>query len=126
MKYSSISGETGRLWIALDSGLLSISSNDLLDSEPLTEWHLGPFSDPSQETPLTSLVADSDNEGWVMGARGTDLVRMTGIGGVHQSLDLSGEDRGNITSMARSGFGVWLWASEEGVWEIDFNKHCNC
>jgi len=123
MEHCSISGETGRLWIALDSGLLSISSNDLLDSEPLTEWHLGPFSDPSQETPLTSLVADSDNEGWVMGARGTDLVRMTGIGGVHQSLDLSGEDRGNITSMARSGFGVWLWASEEGVWEIDFNKH---
>ncbi len=123
MEYSPIDGDAGRFWIGLDSGLLSISSNDLLDSAPLIEWHLGPFSDPSLETPVTSLVTDPDNQGWVMGARGTKLVRITGTEGVHQSLDLNGDDRGDISSLARCGYGVWLWASNEGVWEIDFNKH---
>lgn len=123
IEYSHISADTGRFWVALDSGLLEIRSNNLLDSQPLFNWHLGPFNNPSQYIPITSLKADPDNEGWVLGARGNDLIRFTGEESIHQSLKLNDENKGNITSLIRIEFGIWIWSTEQGVWEIDFNKH---
>ena len=123
IEFSPVSGESGSFWAAVDSGLLEIRSNDLLDSEPLLEWHLGPYNDPTQQVPITSLEADPDNEGWVMGARGGDLIRFTGEGGIHQSLKLNEGDYGNITSLQRIEYGIWAWSTEQGIWKIDFNKH---
>jgi hypothetical protein len=111
------------VWIAVDSALIHVKTLDLLDNQPDSNWKVGPFSDPSTETPFSNLLADQDNVGAVMGIRGNTMIHHFSEDNVLDSNSLFEEDRGELSALTRSAANEWWFSTNEGIWLYDFNKH---
>jgi len=111
------------VWIAVDSALIHVKTLDLLDNQPDSNWKVGPFSDPSTETPFSNLLADQDNVGAVMGIRGNTMIHHFSEDNVLDSNSLFEEDRGELSALTRSAANEWWFSTNEGIWSYDFNKH---
>jgi len=111
------------VWIAVDSALIHVKTLDLLDNQPDSNWKVGPFSDPSTETPFSNLLADQENEGAVMGSRGNTMIHHFSEENILDSNSLFEENRGELSALTRSAANEWWFSTNEGVWSYDFNKH---